>query len=105
MIRFDKKYVFHIPLDKYENDELVLIDIDDLLNDLIDELGFESLYMTKVKSVYKKRIFDEILITIFTSNGTPEEIFEKWFRHNNGILGQEAFAYELNERMIVKKLK
>jgi len=104
MIELDKKYVFHIPLYKYAGGELISIEIDDLLDDLIEKLGFESLYMTKVKSVYRKRVYDEILITIFTSKGSPEEVFEKWFRYNNENLGQEAFAYELDGKMYVKKL-
>ena len=100
----DRKYVFHIPLYKYCDGELVSIDIDDLMDDLIEKLGFESLYVTKVKSVYKKRVYDEILITVFTSKGSPEEIFEKWFKVNNDVLCQEAFAYEFNDKMVVKKL-
>lgn len=105
MIELDKKYVFHIPLYKYADEKLVSIEIDDLLDDLIDKLGFESLYMTKVTSVYKKRRYDEILLTVFTSEESPDGIFEKWFRNNNDVLCQEAFAYELAGKMIVKKLK
>lgn len=104
MIELDKKYVFHIPLYKYLDGELVPIEMDDILDELISLLGFKSLYLTKVKSVFKKRIYDEILLTIFTTDGFPEEIFEKWFRQNNDVLCQEAFAYELDSKMIVKKL-
>lgn len=103
MKELNKKYVFHIPLYKYEDNELILIEIDDILDDLIYQLGSESLYMTKVKSVYKKRMYDEILLTIFT-NESPEFVFEKWFEENNDMLCQEAFAYELGDSMIIKKL-
>ena len=105
MIELDKKYVFHIPLYKYSDGKLIAIEMEGMMDDLIDELGFESLYMTKVKSLYKKRMYDEILVTVFTSDEAPEVIFENWFRNNNGVLCQEAFAYELDGKMVVKKLK
>ena len=102
-----EKYVFHIPLYKYVDDELVAIEIDDVLDELIFKLcesGFDGMYMAKVKSFYRSRCFDEILITIFASSSLPLEIFEEWFRNNNDILGQEAFAYEYANTMIIHEL-
>lgn len=107
MIELDKKYVFHVPLYKYVDDELVLIDIDDVLDDLINQFhsnGFDSLYMTKIKSYYRKRLYDEILITIFACGDSPICVFEKWFRKNNDVLCQEAFAYETGCRMVIREL-
>lgn len=105
MIELTEKYVFHIPLYKCVDGELVLIDLDDLLDELFGEFtknGFKSWYMTKVKSFYKSVTYDEILITIFTSKDeSPCEIFEKWFRRNNDILCQKYFAYECGNRMII----
>ena len=107
MIELTEKYVFHIPLYKYVDDELVAIEIDNLLDDLISDLsenGFENFYMTKAKAHYKSRCFDELLITVFTSSNSPAGIFEEWFRNNNDILGQEAFGYECANSMIIHEL-
>ena len=104
MIELENKYVLHIPLYRFTNGKLVMIEIDDLLDDLIDMLKAESLYMTKVKSVYKKRVYDEILITIFSDDCSPVEEFGKWFRKNSDVLAQDAFAYEIGDRLIVEKL-
>lgn len=108
MNELDKKYVFHIPLYKYENNDLILLDIDDILNDLIVELGendFNSLYISKVESYYKTRYFDELLLTLFVeSEEFPDEIFKSGFRRNNDVLQQEEFAFECRNRLFVEKL-
>ena len=107
MLELSEKYVLHIPLYKYVDDELVLIEIDDILEDLISDLsenGFENFYLTKAKAHYKSRCFDELLLTVFTSSKSPEAIFEKWFRHNNDILGQESFGFEHANAMIIHEL-
>ena len=101
----DKKYVFHIPLFKFEGEQLIRIPIDDFLDDLIGQLGSNGLYITKVKSHYKSRCFDELLLTLFVaSDEHPEEIFGDWFRKNNDVLKQEAFAYECQNHMIICEL-
>ena len=100
----DKKYVLHIPLSKYENDELVSIDIDSILDELIANLNQNSFYITKVESYYKNRQYDELLITIFTDgNDAIEDIFKNWFLKNNNILKQEEYAYEINNNLIIEK--
>lgn len=105
MHKLDKKYVFHIPLYKFKDEELIKLSIDNLLDDLIDDLGVDSLYITKAKSYYKSRCFDELLLTLFVScDENPEEIFKNWFRKNNHILGQEAFAYECQNQMHIFRL-
>ncbi|MBR5503992.1 MAG: hypothetical protein IKV87_06085 [Methanobrevibacter sp.] len=114
MIELNKKYVFHIPLYKIEDDELIPINMDTILDDLIEQFeenGYDSLYMTDVKAYYKSRFFDEILISIFVStehlakenHEFPDRIFEKWFKQNKKELGQEAFAYEYNNKMFIGK--
>lgn len=108
MIEYDSKYVFHVPLYKYADGELVLIEIDDVLDVLLSEFhrqGFEGLYMTRVKSMYNARLYNEILITVFsTPEKSPVGIFRDWFGRNNHILAQEALAYECGGRMVVEKL-
>lgn len=112
MIELDEKYIFHIPLYKYENNELVKINITDILDDLINQLnqeGYDSLYIMKVKGYYKSRGFDELLLTIFISEeqlkrqnqDSPEIVFKDWFKINNNILRQEALAYECNNKMFI----
>ena len=107
MLKLMKKYVFHIPLFKYQNTELVKIDIDKHLKELIENLndeGFESFYITSVKNYYKSRCFEELLLTLFTLNHeSPEIIFLEWFKKKNHILKQEAVSYECNGSMFVEK--
>lgn len=114
MMELDKKYVFHIPLCKYVNNDLIPITIENIIDELIkqfNENGYDSLYITKVKGYYKSRCFDEILITIFvstafiTNHDSPEAIFKKWFKANNNILEQEAYAYECNNTMNINEMK
>ena len=85
-----------------------MLKCDEIIDDLISkfsESGFDSLYMTRVKSCYRARLYDEILITLFTTEDrAPEEIFEGWFRKNNKMLEQEEFAYEKGDRMIIGRL-
>ncbi len=109
MVKLDEKYIFHIPLFKYADDKLIEIEIVDLIEDLMDQFsqnGHDNLYVTKVKGYYKSRCYDELLITLFVckSSHPPEEIFQNWFKKHNEILGQEAFAYEYNNRMFIEKI-
>ena len=58
-----------------------------------------------MKSYYKSRRYDELLVTIFAGNGKgPCEIFRDWFSRHNKVLCQEAFAVEINNRMIIRKI-
>ena len=102
MKELDKKYVFHIPLYRFEEGELIKLEIDDVLDDLIARLNCDGLYITRVRSFYKSRCFDELLVNLFVSGSEkPEEIFKEWFRTNNEILGQESFSYECGNRMFI----
>ena len=108
-MELDMKYVLHIPLSRWENGILIPLDVDEQLNELINDLevhGFDSFYLTKVESYYKSRKFNELLITIFAGDGdAPHEIFKEWFLRHNDKLAQEAFAYELNSKMIIETLR
>lgn len=105
-MQLDCRYVLHIPLCKWENDVIVPLDMDEPIDELITQLevkGFDGFYVTKVKSHYKSRCYDELLITIFAGcDDSPCEIFRDWFFAHNDILCQEAFAYEFNNRLIVE---
>ena len=55
MIELGEKYVFHIPMYRYADDELIPIELDNLLDDLVLKLGddgFDSMYVTKAKSFF-----------------------------------------------------
>ena len=68
MMELDRKYVFHIPLYRYADGDLIEIDMGVVLDELIDrfaESGFDSLYITKVRGHYRSRSFDEMLLTLF----------------------------------------
>ncbi|WP_407394227.1 hypothetical protein [Methanobrevibacter sp.] len=81
--------------------------MEDALDELISHFhqnGFDSLYMSEVKSFYKSREYEELLIILFTSGDDfPEEIFREWFAKSNHVLGQEAFAYECNGKMYIQE--
>ena len=108
-MELDCRYVLHIPLSRWENDALIALDVDDMLGELVNLLedeGFDSFYLTKVESYYKSRRFNEVILTIFaSSDDRPHEIFKKWFQDHNDVLGQEAFAYEIENRMVIEKLR
>lgn len=101
------KYVFHVPLYKLKNNELITINqeiIDELLNLFIS--NDYNLYITKIKGFYNKNIFDEIIITIFTNSNDELliKLFKSWFIKNNNSLEQDSFAYEINNKMYIEKL-
>lgn len=112
MIELNKKHVIHIPLHKFEDKTLKKIYISqplEKLDKMLQEEGYTSYYKTKVQGFYKGRSFDELLITIFSSeedNRTgPDEIFIKWFKNNNHLLKQESFAYEEDNSLKIIELK
>ena len=112
MIELNDKYVFHIPLYTHDKNGLIELDIDDVLDKLIQNLGlngYDSFYMTKAKGFYKSRCFDELLITVFASQNdnqkSPDDIFKTWFIGNNDLLNQESFAYEYNDKLVIENLK
>lgn len=103
-MQLKEKYVLHIPLAKYTNNELKPLDIDDTVSELINQINENGLYMQKVKSYYKSRIYDELIITVFTKQNNIGEIFKEWFIKNNHILKQEAMAYEYNGILLIEEL-
>ncbi len=112
MLELEDKYVFHIPMHKFENERVTRINMEKVIDDLIrilNESGYDSFYSTKVTGHYKDRSFDEVLITVFSSSSSnrhsPDVLFSKWFKDNNGELRQEAFAYEYNNRVYIEKLE
>ena len=75
------KFVLHVPLYRFTGNELEMIEIDELLNELLSELssnGFDG-YISKVKSFFKSRMYDELLITIFAGDTRVLKIFQKKF--------------------------
>ena len=107
-MKLDCRFVLHIPLSKWENGKIISLDVDGEIAELTDCLeadGFDSFYITRVESRYRSRKYDELLITIFAcEDHNPCGIFRKWFCRYNHILGQEAFAIELNNRLIIEDL-
>ncbi|WP_323735906.1 hypothetical protein PXD04_08425 [Methanosphaera sp. ISO3-F5] len=109
MITLNQKYVLHIPCYKYQDGKLISLKNENIIDKLIKQLnteGYNSFYITEVKGHYKTRIFNEILITIFTNQeeNTPEKIFREWYKENNNILQQESYAYEHGTKMIIEEL-
>ena len=112
-MKLDKKYVFHIPLSKYVNGDVIPIETEAIIDDLIEDFnrkGYENLYLVKAKGYYKSRSYDEVLITIFTSKSSkdghaaPDEIFRNWFERNGNVLRQEALAYECNGKLFIENI-
>lgn len=110
MIILNNKYVLHIPTSKHVNITDKTIISHDYINILKDELyknGYSSLYVTQAEGHYKKRKFDEILITIYAPKNQstqPHIIFRQWFKKYNHIFKQESYAYELNNKLYIEKL-
>lgn len=101
-----RKAVLHIPQMAWENGELVDIDLAGALEELLENLaeaGVTSLYQTQATGYYKGRSYPEMLFTVFGIAETTAavHIFEAWNKKHKGILKQEAFAYELDERLFV----
>lgn len=101
MAILDEKYVFHIPLSKYENGRLIELEIDDILDELLSE--FESFNITRIESHYKSRSYDELLITVFTSKKiTWNHIHGLVFEKQWGIV-PGSYAYEYNGKTLYWK--
>ena len=102
MEEFGEKVVLHIPLSRYENGELVSLEIGEIIDELVVDMGIESCYATEVKSYYKGRIYPELLITVFGSQSESIiDTFRKWIVKHSETLGQESYAIELQNRLII----
>ena len=108
MLILKNKHVLHIPLSRFVNGELKMLDIDDLLEELfrkLEENGIEGFYITHATGFYRSRKYPELLITVYSNEKeTVEEILEKWFQTHNKVLCQEAFSYEANDWLHVIRL-
>jgi len=109
MLILENKYVLHIPLSRFVNGEMEMLDIDNLLEELfrkLEENGIEGFYTTRTTGFYRSRRYPELLLTVY-SNRTSivEVIFEEWFQTHNKVLCQEAFSYEANDRLHVIRLE
>lgn len=108
----DTRYVFHIPLCKYQNNKLIPIGEKKNIRQIIDSLlnrltaaGYFGMYILDAEGVYKERRYNEKLIILYTETGqNPELVFEEWFAANNDILKQECYSYEKTGKMIIKNL-
>ena len=107
-----EKLVFHVPEETWCEDHLESIASGHALDDLIGTLkdaGVISLYSQNAMGYYKGRCYHEILFTIFCVDQARAkvvvEIFENWFRTYNGVLKQEAYAYEWNGILYVTPLQ
>lgn len=106
---FNNKIILHIPEQAWINDKLQDIPIRKLIDILtvrLQDAGFHSFYITRVKSFYKGRSYPEKLITLYCADEYEKviDIFSDWFIENNNLLRQEAFAYEYNNSLCIKEL-
>ena len=108
MLICKNKHILHIPLSRFVNGELEMLDIDDLLEELfrkLEEKDIEGFYITRATGFYRSRSYPELLLTVYSNRtNIVEAIFEEWFRAHNGVLCQEAFSYEANDRLHVIRL-
>ena len=111
-MELQEKLVLHIPEERWCVDHLESIVSGHAFDDLIDTLensGVISLYSQNAMGFYKGNWYHEILFTIFCEKrgkaSAVVEIFDNWFRSNNGVLKQEAFAYEWNGTLYVRNLE
>ena len=67
MLICKNKHILHIPLSRFVNGEMEMLDIDDLLEELFDKLeenGIEGFYTTRATGFYRFRSYPELLITL-----------------------------------------
>ena len=58
-VELDKKYVFHIPLYKYVDNELIALDMDDIIDELImqfSEKGYDSIHVNGKRLLQNKML-------------------------------------------------
>ena len=102
---FYHKLVFHIPQKTWIEGELLdiygLEKAEEKLFAMLYEGGVTSFYLTEATGYYNGRHYPETLLTVFGDTLSVSKVFEHWCEAHQSILRQEAYAYELDGKLIV----
>ena len=102
------KFVLHIPCKKYVDGKLV----DNAYKKFIEamaqklaDIGVHGWYMLDAQGYYKRRMYDEKLMVIFHDGYEVANAFRQTCREFDKELGQEVYAYEKDNELIVFDLE
>lgn len=98
------KFILHIPCKKYVDGKLVDNGYEKFIDAMVMNLkviGVHGLYIVDAKGYYMGRTYDEKLMVVFRSGDEVAEAFRKACREFDKELGQEAYAYEKDNELIV----
>ena len=102
------KFILHIPCKKYFDGRLVDNDykkfIDTMAQKLAD-IDMHGWYILDARGYYKGRMYDEKLMVVFYDGDEVAELFKQVCRELDKDLGQEAYAYEKDNELIVFDLE
>lgn len=101
------KIVLHIPEKAWINEELADIPVKKAMKSLTNMLSDYDFYTQRIKSCYKNRKYPETIITIFCNAEADKiiGIFSEWFKTNNDVMKQKAYAYEFNNSLYIDDLE
>lgn len=103
----EHKLVLHVPTKKLAENELVDVDYKKFIEAIIKGLAVAGCTFTQVTGYYKRRVYPEMLVTIFLNNEQLSRV-DYWFRHAmvkcHLEMQQEAYAYELDGKMHILSL-
>ena len=102
------KFILHIPCKKYVEGELVDNGYEKFIDAMVQKLtdiGVCGWYMLDAKGYYKSRMYDEKLMVIFYDGDEVTKAFIQTCRELDKELGQEVYAYEKNNELIVFDLE
>lgn len=102
------KFVLHIPCKKYVDGQLVDNGYEKFIDAMVMNLkviGTHGLYIVDAKGYYAGRTYDEKLMVVFHSGDKVADVFRHTCREFDKELGQEVYAYEKNNELIVFDLE
>lgn len=98
------KFTLHIPCKKYVGGHLVDNGYKKCINAMAQKLadiGVYGWYMLDAQGYYKSRTYDEKLMVVFCSGDEVADAFRQTCRELDKELGQEVYAYEKDNELVV----
>lgn len=97
------KFVLHIPCKKYVDGTLVANDYEKCIATMAQKLADIDVgwYMLDAQGCYKGRTYDEKLMVVFRSGIEVAELFKQVCKELDEEIGQEVYAYEKDNELIV----
>ena len=101
------KFTLHIPCKKYVDGKLIDNGYEKFIDAMVMNLkviGAHGLHVVDAKGYYAGRTYDEKLMVVFRSGDKVADIFIQTCREFDKELGQEVYAYEKDNELIVFKV-